>query len=409
MYSKNYIILVILSVSFMFSCDSDQTEPAVNQAEQPNIETGNQPMFEFMTADQTGLHFSNTITETYDNNILRNSYLYNGGGVAVIDVNNDGLQDLYFSATQEVNRLFLNKGNWQFEDITARAGVEAPGGTKTGVTIVDINGDGFQDIYVCRSGINPDAFRTNLLYINNGDLTFTEQASAYNLNDMSASNQANFFDYDLDGDLDVYILNHPVEFSKVNSVSVQPSGDDFIRNTEPHNEWDSDKLFRNDGHGKFTNVSKQAGINNRAWGLSVTVSDFNADGYPDLFVGNDYIEPDLLYINQRNGTFSIETDKYFRHMSNHTMGVDIADFNNDGLVDLVALDMIAEDNQRQKELMTTMLLDRYNNLVRYHYGHQIMRNVLQLNTGRTAEEGQVFSDIGVMAGVWNTDWSCARS
>ncbi|HHM20498.1 MAG TPA: hypothetical protein ENJ20_00615, partial [Bacteroidetes bacterium] len=192
----------------------------------------------------------------------------------------------------------------------------------------------------------------------------------------------------------------------VNKINIREvPGKGYVRNTDPLNEWDSDKLFRNDGNGYFTNVSEKAGIHNRAWGLSVTVSDFNHDGYPDIFVGNDYIVPDFLYINNRNGTFSIQTDKYFRHQSNHTMGVDVADLNNDGLVDLVALDMIAEDNQRQKELMTTMLLDRYSNLVRFGYGHQLMRNVLQLNTGRSPEEGDVFSDIGVLAGVSNTDWS----
>ena len=400
-------IFIFTLAFFLFSCENDQPNKASSETQtiesQPPVAN---PRFELLPSEQTGIRFTNTITETFQDNILINSYLYNGGGVAVIDVNKDGLPDLYFSATQESNRLFLNKGNWKFEDITEKAAVGAVGGVKTGVSVVDINADGFQDIYVCRSGVDPGPLRSNLLYINNGNETFTESASAYGLNDMSASNQANFFDFDKDGDLDVYVLNHPVDYAKVNSVSVsEREGGGYDRNTEPLNEWDSDKFYKNDGNGKFTNISKQAGINNRAWGLSVTVSDFNNDQYLDVFVGNDYIVPDFLYINNKNGTFSDQMDLYFRHLSNHTMGVDIADFNNDGLIDVVALDMIAETNERQKSLMTTMLLDRYTNLVNFHYGHQIMRNVLQLNTGHPAKDGRVFSDIGVLAGVWNTDWS----
>ncbi len=396
------ILCLSIVAFFAFSCNK---ENKTTESTELPITAPADARFELLPAEQTGVKFSNTIKEDFNNHILINSYLYNGGGVAVLDVNNDGLQDLYFSATQEPNRLFLNKGNLQFQDITEQAGVAALGGVKTGVTIVDINADGLQDIYVCRSGMQPTDERANLLFVNNGNATFSEKAKEYGLDDRSATNHANFFDYDLDGDLDVYVLNHPVIFKDVNKITAKEVNGEYIRNKDPLDEWESDKIFRNDGNGHFTNVSKEAGISNRAWGLSVTVSDFNADGYPDIFVGNDYIEPDLLYINNKNGTFSVETDKYFRHTSNHTMGVDIADFNNDGLVDVVALDMVAESNQRQKELMTTMILDRYNNLVRFHYGHQIMRNVLQVNTGAAPKDGAVFSDIGVLAGVWNTDWS----
>lgn len=396
-----YALPICLLFFTVLACKEEKSPAVVTPAPAPG-----EALFELLPPGRTGVHFSNHITETFEDNILINSYLYNGGGVAVLDVNNDGLPDLYFTATQEPNRLFLNKGDFQFEEITATAGVAAQGGVKTGVTIVDINADGFQDIYVCRSGMLPNAERANLLFINNGDLTFIERAAEYGLADRSASNHANFFDFDNDGDLDVYILNHPVDFKEVNRIRATQDGNNYIRNTAPLDEWESDKLFRNDGNGKFTNVSQKAGIQNRAWGLSATVSDFNNDGYLDIFVGNDYIEPDLLYINNKNGTFSIQTDRYFRHTSNHTMGVDIADVNNDGLIDLVALDMIAEDNQRQKELMTTMLLDRYNNLVRFGYGHQIMRNVLQLNTGLPpGDDAAPFSEIGTLAGVSNTDWS----
>jgi hypothetical protein len=361
--------------------------------------------FELLSPEKTGVNFSNHITETFQQNVLLNSYLYNGGGVAVTDVNNDGLPDLYFTATQASNRLFLNKGNLRFEDITESAGVGALGGIKTGVTVADVNADGYQDLYVCRSGMLPTPDRANLLFVNNGDLTYSEKAAAFGLDDRSASNHANFFDYDLDGDLDVYVLNHPVQFQEVNHIQAYEKNGRYFRKTDPLDEWESDKLFRNEGHGRFTNVSDQAGIRNRAWGLSVTVSDFNSDRYPDIFVGSDYIEPDILYINNRNGTFSAQTERYFRHTSNHTMGADVADVNNDGLIDLVALDMIARDNQRQKQLMTTMLHDRYYNLVRFGYGHQVMRNVLQLNTGAAAGDGAPFSEIGVLAGISNTDWS----
>lgn len=403
-YIQLFLSLSILL--FSFSC-GDETKAPVEKSETVAApEVPENPRFVLLEPEQTGLRFSNTIKETLRENILVNAYLYNGGGVAVIDVNNDEKPDLYFTATQEPNRLFLNKGDLKFEDISSSAGVDLVVGQKTGVTVVDINADGFQDLYICRSGKQRGPQRSNILYVNNGDLTFTERSAEYGLNDVSASNHANFFDYDLDGDLDCYLLNHPVDFNKVNSISVRPEGDGYARNTTPPagQELDSDRLYRND-NGKFVDITEQAGVFNRAWGLSVTVSDFNDDQYPDVFVGNDYIEPDLLYINQKNGTFKNEADKYFRHMSNHTMGVDIADFNNDEKVDLVALDMLAEDNQRQKELMTTMINERYDNLVRYGYGHQLMRNVLQVNTGRTGQEEAVFSDIGTLAGVWNTDWS----
>ena len=396
---------VYTSFAFLFfvaiGCQ-DNSKPVVND---PQGSIPANALFELLPAKACGVVFSNHITEDFRINILNNSYLYNGGGVAVLDVNNDGLMDLYLTATQEPNRLFLNKGNLHFEDITMQAGVAAEKGIKTGVTVVDINADGWDDIYVCRSGTFISGDRANLLFVNNGDGTFSEKAAQYGLNDASASNHANFFDYDNDGDLDVYVLNHPVAFQDVNKIrAAESSNGGYTRLTNPMDSYESDKLFRNDGN-HFVDVSKEAGIQNRAWGLSVSVSDFNQDGWADIFVGNDYIEPDLLYINNRNGTFSVQTDNYFRHMSNHTMGVDLADCNNDGLVDVVALDMIAEDNQRQKELMTTMLLDRYNNLVRFHYGHQIMRNVLQLNTGAQPGDGAPFSDIGQLAGVSHTDWS----
>lgn len=391
------VMFAFILISQACSTDSN-TE---NTGQSPDVKQPvTDPLFEYMDPAITGIDFANVIKEDFDDNIIKNSYLYNGGGVAIADFDQDGLQDIYFTATQEDNKLYHNKGDFKFEDITVAAGVAAKGGNKTGVTIVDINQDGYPDIYVCRTGLQVDDARRNLLYINNKDLTFTESGNAYNLNDISPSNHANFFDYDNDGDLDMYLLNHPVDFQNVNRIFVQQVGTKKVPNMNPKTEYDSDRLYRNDGNGKFTDVSKEAGIHNRAWGLSVTVSDFNGDNRLDVFVGNDYIEPDFLYINNGDGTFSEKAKEYFPHMSNHTMGVDIADYNNDEKVDVVALDMIAEDNYRQKTLMTTMVYDRYNTLNSFGYGKQLMRNVLHMNQG----DG-TFQDVGTLAGVSNTDWS----
>jgi len=357
-------------------------------------------LFQQVDPKESGIRFANRITENHNINILTNSYMYNGGGVGVIDANRDGLPDLYFISSQESNRLYLNKGDLQFEDITEKAGVGAPTGYKTGVTVVDINADGWDDLYVCRTGMEAVPERRNLLFINNGDLTFSEKSAEYGLDDISASNHANFFDYDLDGDLDMYLLNYPIDFANVNKVNIMEVDGKQVRANHPKVPYESDCLYRNEGNGKFTDVSAGAGIANRAFGLSATVSDFNGDGYPDIYVGNDYIEPDILYINNRDGTFTDRIDDYLRHQSNHTMGVDIADYNNDAMVDIVALDMIAEDNRRQKLLMSTMAVQRYETLVKYGYGRQLMRNTLQLNRGNGR-----FSEVGLMAGISNTDWS----
>jgi hypothetical protein len=362
-------------------------------------------LFERVDASATGVDFENNLSETFENNVMVNSYLYNGGGVGVIDFNNDGLQDLFFVSTQGSCKLYQNLGNFKFKDVTERAGVQAAEGDKTGVTIVDINADGWQDIYVCRTGKVANEARRNLLFINNHDGTFLERGKAYGLADIAASNHANFFDADGDGDLDCYVLNYPVNFQSVNDARMKDQGDGtLVRVTAPETEMESDHLYQNNGNGTFTDISKKAGIDNRAFGLSVTASDLNNDGYEDLMIGNDYIEPDFVYINNpgQPGTFTDHYRDYFRHSSNHTMGVDIADINNDGYPDIVALDMLAEDYSRQKELMSTMVLDRYSTLAKYGYGYQQMRNVLQLNNGKGS-----FSEIGCLAGIFQTDWSWA--
>ena len=389
-------VLLLICTSF-WQCQPNNQEASSTQESvaPPNA------LFQSIPSSQSGINFSNNLKENMEHNIVTNSYLYNGGGVAIADFNNDGLEDLFFTATQESCKLYLNEGNFKFKDITESAGVASPEGDKTGVTILDFNQDGYQDIYITRTGIRIDDTRRNLLYINQGDLTFKESARSFNLGDPSASNHANFFDYDLDGDLDVYVLNYPTAFGDVNKMTLNTVNGNQVMSIAPKTAYDSDRLYRNDGN-VFTDVSDKAGIINRAWGLSVTISDFNADGYPDIFVGNDYIMPDFLYINQKNGSFKLSTEEYFGHTSNHTMGVDIADINNDEKVDVIALDMLSKDNYRQKALVTTMLDDRYNLLVRRGYMHQSMRNVLQLNNGNNS-----FSEVGMFSGISNTDWSWA--
>jgi len=357
--------------------------------------------FELLLPERSGLTFVPTLAEDYRYNFSMDPYIYNGGGVAVLDVNNDGLQDLFFTARLQGCRLYLNKGDLHFEDISEKSGVAQHGGLKTGVTVVDINADGWQDLYVCRTWLQPVPERRNLLLINNKDGTFSEQAAAYGLDDLSASQQGNFFDYDKDGDLDLYLMNHPVDFRSISIADFVPTAAcKSARCQEPKDQYESGRLYRNEGTGHFTDVSRQAGIWNRAFGLSVLTADFNDDGYPDVYVGNDFIMPDFLYINNKNGTFTDQAEAYFRHTSNHSMGADFADLNNDGLQDMVVLDMLAEEWPRRRRLISTMILDRYNMLVDKGYGRQFMRNTLQLNNGNNS-----FSEVGCLAGMEATDWS----
>jgi enediyne biosynthesis protein E4 len=356
--------------------------------------------FEKIDPAHSGVNFINALVESKSMNYLEFNYLYIGGGVGIADFNHDGLQDIYFVATQGANKLYFNKGNFQFEDVSDAAGISTPEGIKTGVTVVDINNDGWADIYQCRS-VPQGGTLGNLLFINNKNGTFTESAAAYGLNGKFSSNHANFFDYDLDGDLDMYLLNHPNDFKAVANMRVkQLEGGKIVREPKPQNDYVSDHFYRNNGNGTFTDVSEAAGIRNQCFGLSVTILDVNYDGYPDIFVGNDYIEPDNLFVNNKNGTFTDRLSEYFRHTAQHSMGADVADMNNDGLQDLMVLDMNAEGTVRQKELVTAMVLERYNSLAAYGYGHQMMRNMLQLNNGNGT-----YSEIGCLAGIQCTDWS----
>jgi hypothetical protein len=355
--------------------------------------------FELVAPSHSGVNFTNTVQELHNVNYFTANYLFIGGGVGAGDFNQDGLIDLYFVAVTGENKLYFNKGNFQFEDVTAKAGVGVATGAKTGVSIVDINSDGWPDIYQCRTGQTTEN-RSNVLFVNQKDGTFAEQSKQFGLDLDDPSTEATFFDADLDGDLDLYIINRPVDFSTNSQTFVENVGGTIKRQNSPQHPWESDRFYRNNGNGSFSDASQAAGINNRAFSLSAKIIDANSDGFPDVYVANDYVEPDHLYINQGNGTFRDEWEIYFRHMSHFSMGADVADFNNDGLSDIVTLDMLPADNYRKKQNGTVMKLDRYSSLVKLGYGHQIMRNMLHLGNGNRG-----FCEVACLAGIEATDWS----
>ncbi|MDN5213742.1 VCBS repeat-containing protein [Fulvivirgaceae bacterium BMA12] len=351
---------------------------------------GQHKKFQLLPSSVTNIRFTNWVEPTARMNVFISPYFYNGGGVAVGDINNDGLSDIFFVANFGPDKLYLNKGDMIFEDISLSANVIGVKSWETGVTMCDINNDGWLDIYVSRSGLMPDTPSQNLLYVNNKDNTFTEQASVYGLADISHTTQASFFDYDLDGDLDVFLLNHNVKRITPESMTFT-FRDIFV----------GDKLYRND-EGKFTDVSEEAGIlgSTIGYGLGVMIGDVNQDGWPDVYVSNDYIENDYLYINNGNGSFSECIKEQMPHIPLYSMGGDMADFNNDGLLDLMTLDMTAEDNFRQKANMAGMDPEKFWATVNAGKHYQYMVNCLQLNNGKGS-----FSDVAAMAGVSYSDWS----
>ena len=349
--------------------------------------------FELLTPEQTGIDFKNTIQETATKNHLYYSQIYNGAGVAIGDINNDGLDDIFFCGNQVADRLYLNKGNFQFKNITKSSKVSRNDGWSWGVTMADVNADGYLDIYVSRNGesMTPNE-RQNQLLINNGDLTFTESAKKYGLADLGFSSQAVFFDMDNDGDLDVYQVNQPPDPRLFRRYKI-PKERQLLH---------TDKLYRND-NGRFRDVSKTSGISKTlAHGLSVSASDFNNDGWVDLYVSNDYDEPDFMYYNNGNGTFKMVTDETLKHISWFSMGTDAADINNDGLIDLMTLDMAAEDHYRSKTNMGSMNAEKFNQLVSWGKHYQYMVNTLQINSGKGS-----FYDVGNLVGISKTDWSWA--
>jgi enediyne biosynthesis protein E4 len=357
----------------------------------------------------SGVEFTNTIVESPEINILTYEYTYNGGGVAAGDFNNDGLCDLYFTGNAVENRLYLNQGNLKFKDITEKARVEGRSLWKTGVTTADVNGDGWLDIYVCYSGPYAKQSLSNELYINNGivngDPTFTERATEYGLDARETySTQAAFFDYDRDGDLDMFLINHGNHFYSpfINTNK--------LRNSRHPNF--GNRLYRHDTSNNskhyFTEVSEQAGIHGGGinFSLGLSISDVNNDGWPDIYVTNDYEEQDFFYLNNKDGSFR-ESTTSFNHLSRNGMGTDLADYNNDGKIDLIEVDMWPEDNFRQKLLRGPDDYYRYQLMLDSGFRHQQMRNTLQLNTGNNSNGVPIFSEIGQLAGVSATDWSWA--
>jgi enediyne biosynthesis protein E4 len=361
-----------------------------------------QAAFELLSKSETGIDFENSISDNEDINIFNYRNFYNGGGVAIGDINNDGLQDIYFTANMGKNKLYLNKGNWKFEDITEKAGVAEPMKWSTGVVMVDINGDKLLDIYVCNAGYRKFVNKQgNALYINNGDLTFTESAEKYGLNEMGYTTHAAFFDYDLDGDLDAYILNN--SFIPVNTLNYANNRSlrakdwpvkDFLKGG-------GDKLLRND-NGKFVDVSEEAGIYGSliGFGLGVTIGDINGDNYPDIYISNDFFERDYLYINQHDGTFSEELERRIKHTSMASMGADMADINNDGYPEIFVTDMLPLDEYRLRT--STSFENHYISNLKKEKGfhNQFMQNSLQFNN----QDG-TFSEIAHYSGLAASDWS----
>ncbi|SEJ28543.1 FG-GAP repeat-containing protein [Cyclobacterium xiamenense] len=353
-------------------------------------------VFTELPSSKTGITFKNLVRESDAFNVLTYGYFYQGGGVAVGDINGDSLPDIYFTGNMMASKLYLNKGDFSFEDITESAGVAAAGLWNTGTTMADVNGDGLLDIYICRSAANDPNNRRNLLFINQGDLTFLEQGAAYGLDDPGYATQASFFDYDNDGDLDLFLLNHSTQeyagFSRIDGSFKRKTGN-FL----------GDKLYRNDS-GIFVDVSRESGIigNVLGFGLAVTVTDFNDDGWLDIYVSNDYNEEDYLYVNQQDGTFKESVREYMGHVSLFSMGADAADMNNDLLPDFLTMDMMPEFNFTQKSILGPENYDKYRELLAKGFHAQTMRNMFHLNHGAGK-----FVEIGQYAGIAHTDWSWA--
>lgn len=392
--NKFYFTALFLCAALSFSCKKKTT-------------------FEQISSSHSGIHFNNKITESDAMNPLDIVNIYNGGGVGIGDFNNDGLQDIFFTGNMVPNRLYLNKGNFEFEDITDKAGVGGGGAWGRGVAVVDINNDGLPDIYVCNTIYKDSTRRRNLLFVNQGAGTdgiphFKEMAKEYGLDICTYSTMASFFDYDNDGDLDMYLTVNNANAAYNPSIfgPVKPSGPENITGRLYRNDWDSTLH-----HPVFHEVTKQAGLSNiSGYGHAATTVDFNGDGWKDIYVSNDFIGSNILYINNHNGTFTDRSREYFKHTSLNAMGQDVVDINNDGLPDVVELDMNPPDNYRKKMMMGASSYNTYQNFDLFGIQYQYVRNTLQLNQGsRVGQQGQVgspaFSEIGFLSGMAQTDWS----
>ena len=375
-----------------------------NNSEKPIVQTKKETKptkrFVKLSANRTNIDFANELEDDRLKNILTYQYFYNGGGVAAADFNNDGKTDLFFTGNTTANKLYLNRGNLKFEDVSLVAGVRniTRNSWCTGVTVADVNADGWQDIYVCRAGRLEPQNRQNLLYINLKNGSFAESAARYGLNDPGYSVQAAFFDYDKDGDLDMYLVNHGMDYY----------GRTAVLDTKGYDPYVGDKLYRNDD-GKFKDISQEAGIigTSTSYGLGVGIADLNQDGWEDIYVSNDFFQNDYLYLNQKDGTFKEQIKEVTRQISFFGMGVDIADYNNDTLADIVVLDMTPEDHYRRHANLDGIAEEKFWDFVDKGYHYQYMFNSLNLNNGITPEGKPSFSNIARLAGMPQTDWSWA--
>jgi hypothetical protein len=357
------------------------------------------PLFQLM--ENTGINFNNQVVDgKLDNSFLFRNF-YNGGGVALGDLNNDGLADVVMTSNMGENKIYQNKGNFKFDDVTANSGLKQDSMWSTGVVLADINNDGWLDIFICNSGNMTSGNRRNKLYINNHGMNFTESAKKYGLDVVGYTTQVSFFDYDNDGDLDCFMINNsPIPVNTLNNAN---------RRDLPESQWNvadflkggGNHLFRND-NGHFTEVTEQAGIHTSliSFGLGVSVADINGDDWPDVYVSNDSYERDYLYINQKDGTFKDETDSCIQHMSMSSMGADIADINNDGYPDIFTTDMLPENHYRLKTMGSFDNIDLFNSKIKSGFSYQYPKNCLQLNN----QNGK-FLDIANITGVSATDWS----
>jgi len=391
--------ICIVMLALFFGCESKKEE-----AIETTAKTDENTLFSLLSPEKTGLDFINTVVNKKDFNIFKYRNFYNGGGVAIGDINNDGLPDIYLTANMGTNKLFLNRGDFKFEDISKSAGVFGNKPWSTGVNMVDINNDGLLDIYVSNAGNMEGNNHDNDLYINNGDLTFTESAEAYNLAKTGFSTHATFFDYDKDGDLDAYILNN-------SNIPVSSLGYAAQREVRAQ-DWEGvpdifkgvgDMLLRND-NGKFIDVSVDAGIYGSliGFGLGVMTSDINGDLYPDIYVSNDFYERDYLYINNQDGTFKEDIVNWTSHLSLSAMGIDMADINNDGNIDVFITDMLPEGDERTKSVMEFEGYNIFKLKQSKDFSQQYIQNTLQLNNGNNT-----FSEVAYFSGVAKTDWSWA--
>jgi hypothetical protein len=359
-------------------------------------------LFSLLPKEQTGIDFTNHVVESRYLNIFTYEYLFNGSGTCIGDINNDGLNDVFFAGNMMANKLYINKGSLKFEDISKSANVDKGEGFNTGACMMDVNGDGWLDIYVCKSAIANAKYRTHNMYINNKNNTFTDRASEMGLSDSSYSTMAYFADFDNDNDLDLFLLNHPSAMGEAKKIILTYDKDGKLVTKKPETyQYISDRLFINE-NGKFVDRSEQAGIQDNFFGLSAMIGDYNDDGYNDIFVANDYTGYDRLFINNKNNSFTDSGDYYLPHFSYNSMGSNYADMDNDGLDDLFVVDMLPEENYRQKQFRQTMEYDQYAKLVKHNYKSQFVKNVFQKRI-----KNKKFADISHTVGLANTDWSWA--